>query len=94
MKLNLKKRFQNKAFCIAFASAIILLLQQLGLGQFLPNNLMDIINTVLIILSMLGIVIDPTTKNISDSQMVLEGQTSDELLAEIDELKDRLSDDN
>jgi phi LC3 family holin len=94
MKLNLKKRFQNKAFCVAFASVVILLLQQLGLGQFLPENLMDIINTVLIILSMLGVVIDPTTKNISDSQMVLDGETSDELIKEIDELKDRLSDEN
>lgn len=72
MKLNLKVRFQNKAFCVAFASAVILLLQQLGLGQYLPENLMDIINSVLLILSMCGIIVDPTTKGIEDSQRVLE----------------------
>lgn len=72
MKLNLKVRFQNKAFCVAFASAVILLLQQLGLGQYLPENLMDIINSVLLILSMCGIIVDPTTKGISDSQETLE----------------------
>ena len=72
MKLNLKIRFQNKAFCVAFASAVILLLQQLGLGQYLPENLMDIINSVLLILSMCGIIVDPTTKGIEDSQRVLE----------------------
>lgn len=72
MKLNLKVRFQNKAFCVAFASAVILLLQQLGLGQYLPENLMDIINSILLILSMCGIIVDPTSTGISDSQKVLE----------------------
>lgn len=71
-KLNLKLRFQNKAFCVAFASAVILLLQQLGLGQYLPENLMDIINSILLILSMCGIVVDPTTDGIADSDRVLE----------------------
>ena len=71
-KINLKLRFQNKAFCVAFASAIILLLQQLGLGQYLPENLMDIINSILLILSMCGIVVDPTTDGIADSDRVLE----------------------
>lgn len=71
-KLNLKLRFQNKAFCVAFASAIILLLQQLGLGQYLPENLMDIINSILLILSMCGIIVDPTTDGIGDSDRVLE----------------------
>ena len=71
-KLNLKLRFQNKAFCVAFASAVILLLQQLGLGQYLPENLMDIINSILLILSMCGIVVDPTTDGIGDSDRVLE----------------------
>ena len=71
-KINLKLRFQNKAFCVAFESAVILLLQQLGLGQYLPENLMDIINSILLILSMCGIVVDPTTDGIADSDRVLE----------------------
>ena len=71
-RLNLKLRFQNKAFCVAFASAVILLLQQLGLGQYLPENLMDIINSILLILSMCGIIVDPTTDGVTDSDRVLE----------------------
>lgn len=71
-RLNLKLRFQNKAFCVAFASAVILLLQQLGLGQYLPENLMDIINSILLILSMCGIIVDPTTDGVADSDRVLE----------------------
>ena len=46
MKLNLKARFTNKAFVTSFIAALILLIQQLGLGKFLPENIMDIVNTV------------------------------------------------
>ena len=66
--INVKQRFKNKAFCVAFASAVILLLQQVGLDNILPDNIMDIINTVLSILVMLGVVIDPTTKGIGDNK--------------------------
>ena len=46
MKLNLKARFTNKAFVTSFIAALILLIQQLGLGKYLPENIMDIVNTV------------------------------------------------
>jgi phi LC3 family holin len=90
MKLNLKKRFSNKTFCVAFIGAVVLLVQQVGLGQYLPDNLMDIVNSILTLLVMLGIVVDPTTEGISDSQAVLENKTSDELRKEIEELKEKL----
>lgn len=87
MKINIKKRFTNKAFVASFISVCILLIQQLGLGQFLPSNLMDIVNTVLLLLTMLGIFVDGTTDGINDSEAVMNNKTSDELLAEIEELK-------
>lgn len=90
MKINIKKRFTNKAFVASFISVCILLIQQLGLGQFLPSNLMDIVNTVLLLLTMLGIFVDGTTDGISDSEAVMNNKTSDELLAEIEELKELL----
>lgn len=71
----------------SFISVCILLIQQLGLGQYLPSNLMEIVNTVLLLLTMLGIVVDGTTDGISDSDAVMNNKTSDELLAEIEELK-------
>jgi phi LC3 family holin len=68
MKIDWKKRFSNKTFLISFSSAIILLLQQLGLGDFIPANMLEIINTVLLILTMLGVVIDPATPGLGDKQ--------------------------
>ena len=89
-KINLKKRFSNKAFCASFAAVVILLIQQVGLGDFLPANIMEVINTVLLILSMLGIIVDPTNEGIGDSQMILDGKNSDDLLNEIEELHNAL----
>lgn len=63
--IDLKSRLQNKAFWVAMASAVALLIQQLGL-KILPSNYSDIVNTVLTILTMLGIVVDTSTTGISD----------------------------
>ena len=90
MKINLKQRFSNKAFLAAFAAAVILLLQQLGLDDFIPANIGEVINTVLLLLSMLGIIVDPTTKGFGDSQAILDGESSDSLKDEIEELNNML----
>ena len=60
-------RFKNKAFWIALASSIILLAQQLG-STFLPDNSMEIVNTLLSIFVLLGVIVDPTTPGITDSK--------------------------
>lgn len=67
MKEQILKRLRNKAFLLALASAIILLIQQLGL-DILPKNISDIVNTVLVILVAMGVVIDPTTPGIKDGE--------------------------
>lgn len=61
----LKARMRNKTFWIALVSAIVLLTQQLNLNIF-PSNIMEITNTVLLIFTTLGIVVDPTTPGITD----------------------------
>ncbi|MFW2487907.1 phage holin [Clostridium chromiireducens] len=63
--IDLKARLNNKAFWVAMASAIALLAQQLGL-KIIPDNYTEIVNTVLTILTMLGIIIDTSTTGISD----------------------------
>ena len=63
--INWKLRFKNKATLIAIASTVILLAQQLGLK--IPDNIEDVVNTVLTLLVLLGVVNDPTTEGISDS---------------------------
>lgn len=70
MKISLSARLKNKTFWVALASAIVLLTQQLGLDVF-PENIMDIVNTVLVICTILGIIVDPTTDGVADSERVL-----------------------
>lgn len=68
MKIDWKSRFTNKTFIVSFIATIILLLQQLGLSAYIPGNIMEIVNTVLMLLVMLGVVIDPATPGISDNK--------------------------
>lgn len=65
LSIDLKARLKNKSFWVAMASAIAILVQQLGLN-IIPANYTEIVNTVLIILTMLGIVVDTSTTGISD----------------------------
>nr|DAR66067.1 MAG TPA: holin [Caudoviricetes sp.] len=69
MKLNLKLRLQNRATLIALISAVFLMLQQFGLT--IPTNIKDGVNTFVLILVILGVVTDPTTKGIGDSAQAL-----------------------
>ena len=63
--IDLKSRLKNKAFWVAMASAIAILAQQLGLN-IIPSNYTEIVNTVLMLLTMGGIVVDTSTTGISD----------------------------
>ena len=77
-KINWIVRLKNKNFWLAIIPAIIVLIQQVGntfglqvyLGE-LGNNLLNIVNTVFIILAILGIVNDPTTDGLTDSTQAL-----------------------
>lgn len=67
--INFKLRLKNKATLVALISAAFLMLQQLGLE--IPHNIQDAVNTFVAILVILGIVTDPTTKGIADSERAL-----------------------
>lgn len=72
--INWKVRLRNKDFWIAFIPAALILIQMI-LGLFniplpidaLTGKLLDIVNTVFMILGILGIVNDPTTHSLADS---------------------------
>lgn len=68
MKIDWKSRFTNKTFIASFVATLILLLQQLGLSAYIPGNIMEIVNTILVLLVMLGVIIDPATPGISDNK--------------------------
>lgn len=67
--INFKLRLQNKTTLIALISAIFLMLQQFGLN--IPSNIQEGVNTLVVILVILGIVTDPTTKGVADSERAL-----------------------
>lgn len=70
MKINWKLRLQNKTFWATLIPLVVLLLQQLGLN-FVPENWEEIFSTVMAILLLVGVINDPTTKGINDSNQAL-----------------------
>lgn len=67
--INLKLRLKNKVTLAALISAVFVMLGQFGLE--IPHNIQEGVNTLLMILVLLGIVTDPTTKGIADSERAL-----------------------
>ena len=67
--INMKLRYKQRWFWVGLFSLLFLLAQQLGLK--LPENISAIVNTILSILTLLGIINDPTTKGLSDSERAL-----------------------
>lgn len=67
--INFKLRLQNKATLVALISAVFIMLRQFGLE--IPHNIQEGVNTLLMILVLLGIVVDPTTKGVADSEQAL-----------------------
>lgn len=76
--INWIVRIKNKAFWVALIPAVLLLIQVVAavfgytfdLGN-LGNKLLDVVNAVFAVLAILGVVTDPTTKGITDSDQAL-----------------------
>lgn len=78
MKINWKVRLKNKNFWLAIVPASLLLIQviaavfgfTLDLGE-LGNRLIDVVNALFTVLAIIGVVTDPTTQGISDSEQAM-----------------------
>lgn len=76
--INWRVRIRNKAFWVAIIPAVLVLIQvvaavfgyTLDLGE-LGNKLIAVINAVFVVLSILGVVNDPTTSGLSDSKQAM-----------------------
>lgn len=68
--INWKLRLQNKVTLVALLGAVFLMVQQFGLE--IPKNMQDGVNTFIYILVLLGVVNDPTTAGLSDSNRALD----------------------
>ena len=70
MNINLKLRLQHKSFWVALVGLVVLLSQQLGVKIF-PDNIAEITNTILAIGVLVGVINDPTTAGLGDSNQAL-----------------------
>ena len=76
MKINWKARFKNKAFVITFVTLIIAFVyQMLGIFSIVPSiseeSLVNVLTIIVNFLAMLGVVVDPTTDGINDSDRAM-----------------------
>ena len=76
--INWTVRIKNKNFWLALIPAVLLLAQvaaalfgyELDLGD-MGNKLVDVVNALFAVLVILGIVTDPTTEGIGDSERAM-----------------------
>lgn len=76
MKINWKVRFRNRAwltsFCAAVCGFVYTMLSLLDLAPSVTQDtVMQVGNALLFVLTVLGVVIDPTTEGVGDSERAL-----------------------
>ena len=79
MKINWTVRFKNKTFWLALVPAVLLLVQVVAAVfgyelhiEAIGDKLTAVINALFAVLTILGVVTDPTTAGISDSRQAME----------------------
>lgn len=76
MKINWKVRFKNKVWLGCFIAAIVsFIFTILAMFDIYPiiteDQIMRVVNSVLMVMSMTGLLIDPTTNGVGDSERAL-----------------------
>jgi phi LC3 family holin len=76
MKVNWKARFKNKVFLISFLALLISFVYNvLGMFDVVPaiseSQVSEFITIIVNVLGVLGVVVDPTTQGVSDSERAL-----------------------
>ena len=76
MKINWKVRFKNKIWLGSFLSLIVsFAYSMLGLFEVFPavtrNSVLEIMNQVLTFLGLIGVLVDPTTAGLGDSERAM-----------------------
>ncbi|HZJ75032.1 MAG TPA: phage holin [Clostridia bacterium] len=80
MKINWKVRLKNKAFLIGFGTLVIgFVYQVLSMFGIVPSvtkeNINELLMAVVSLLGILGVVVDPTTDGLNDSDRALTYDT-------------------
>ncbi|EIJ7591321.1 phage holin [Listeria monocytogenes] len=84
MKINWRVRVKSKVFWVSVIPLVLVLAQQL-LGWFgvtipadtINKQALDFVNSVFLLLGVLGVVNDPTTPGTSDSELVQNREDED-----------------
>lgn len=76
LKINWKVRFKNKVFLMSFISLIVgFVYSLLGLFDIFPsitkNSILLIVDQVLTFLGLIGVIVDPTTAGLGDSDRAM-----------------------
>lgn len=74
--MNWKVRLKNPVFLISFVSAVIAVIYSiLGLMGIIPtvseNTLVEAVTVIISALTTIGVLVDPTTKGIKDSERAM-----------------------
>ena len=77
MKINWKVRFKNKTWVTAFVSFIISTVYQLlAMFEVAPtvtqDSVVQVVAAVVQLLTLLGVLVDPTTTGLNDSERAME----------------------
>lgn len=81
IKINWKARLKNKAFLISFIALILsFVYKALEIFEIIPriseSELFDSLCVIVNFLGLMGVVVDPTTKGLSDSERALTYYTT------------------
>ena len=84
MKINWKARFKNKTFILTFCTLIVAFVyQMLSLFGVVPGvseyTITNIITIVVNFLATVGVIVDPTTTGMSDSDRALTYYTDEDV---------------
>lgn len=76
MKINWKVRFKNKVWLTSFITLIIsFIYSMLSMFDVIPSvaktEVIQAVNEFLMLLGLLGVIVDPTTEGISDSNRAM-----------------------
>lgn len=99
MKINLKLRLKNKTtlitLLVTLATAIYKILELCGVTPKIPyKEVENIIYIVVGVLASLGIIVDPTTKGISDSERAMTYSDLGDRNLDLTVKEDPIGDDN
>lgn len=88
MKVNWKARFKNKVFLISFVALLVSFVYNvLGMFDIVPpiteNQVTGFATIFINILGVLGVVVDPTTEGINDSERALTYYTENDVRGDL-----------